>query len=433
MSASIPACVIVALLSASGGDRGADRPPRPSRAPGEADPLAAPHMPPVNAALASERAAAFLAALNQPAPDGTGAGAAPPPSPDIPLAPPAGGPASRETDIPARPDTVAPSAQNKALAGELTPELDAAVSRGLAALANLQNADGSFGAGRFGTNVAITSLAALAFMADGHLPGRGQYGPVVEKALENILKNTTDTGLISSDSGSSPMYGHGFATLFLGEVYGMTASGGETPQAKRLHDALVRACRLIERTQNEEGGWRYNPVPYDADSSVTIAQVMALRSARNAGIEIPRRTIDRAVEYIRKCQNPDGGFMYQLPSGVSLWPRSAASVATLYYAGIYSDDSITRGLVYLRRNAMPRAANRSESHYWYGQYYTAQAMYLAGGDDWAAFWPAVRTELLARQLPSGLWSDQSFGSAYGSSMALIVLQMPKRYLPIFQK
>lgn len=418
MSTGIPISVVLALLSAS-----------PHA--GEGDPLAG-QAP----SLATARASAFLTALGQPAdpaaspPSSGPAPAAPAPAP---AAPAGATPASRESDIPARPADVAPSAQNKALADELTPELDVAVTRGLAALANLQNADGSFGAGRFGTNVAITSLAALAFMADGHLPGRGQYGPVVEKALENVLKNTTDTGLISSDSGSSPMYGHGFATLFLGEVYGMTAAGGESPQAKRLHDALVRACRLIERTQNEEGGWRYNPVPYDADSSVTIAQVMALRSARNAGIEIPKRTIDRAVEYIRKCQNPDGGFMYQLPSGVSLWPRSAASVATLYYAGIYNDDSITKGLAYLRRSAMPRSPGRAESHYWYGQYYTAQAMYLAGGDDWAAFWPAARSELLARQLPSGLWSDQSFGSAYGSAMSLIVLQMPKRYLPIFQK
>jgi hypothetical protein len=61
------------------------------------------------------------------------------------------------------------------------------------------------------------------------------------------------------------MYGHGFATLFLGEVYGMT--GDETVKEK-----LQKAVRLIQKTQNPEGGWRYQPVPYDADISVTITQ-----------------------------------------------------------------------------------------------------------------------------------------------------------------
>jgi hypothetical protein len=60
-------------------------------------------------------------------------------------------------------------------------------------------------------------------------------------------------------------------------------------------------------------------------------------------------------------------------------------------------------------------------------------MYLAGGERWKAWWPAIREELLSRQNADGSWSDQQFGDAYGTAMALIVLQMPKRYLPIFQR
>jgi len=230
------------------------------------------------------------------------------------------------------------------------------------------------------------------------------------------------------------MYGHGFATLFLGELYGMTQAGGETPLAERTHEALVRACRLIERSQNEEGGWRYNPVPNDADVSVTICQVMALRSARNAGLEVPRATIDRAVQYVRLCQAEDGGFRYQLARGGSLWPRSAAGVASLQYAGIYQDQAVERGIRYLLDNAFPgRNAEGLGSHYFYGHYYAVQAMYLSGGENWARWWPAVREELIGRQRPDGLWDDNSVGEAYGTASALIILQMPKRYLPIFQK
>jgi hypothetical protein len=326
------------------------------------------------------------------------------------------------------------SAQNAALSDEITPELDAAVQKAMVWLAERQDpADGSWSGGRFGKNVAITALACLALMADGNLPGRGPYGDEVERGLDFILANAQDTGLIASDAANGPMYGHGFAALFLGEVYGTTAGGPETERSRKLHEALVKAVRLIEQTQNEEGGWRYNPVPFDADVSVTICQVMALRSARNAGIEVSSEVIDRAVEYVRRCQNADGGFRYQADGGASAWPRSAAGVATLFYAGIYSDVAIDRGMDYLRANALPGLARASQAHYFYGHYYAVQASYLAGGDRWAEWWPAVRGELLGSQNDDGSWEDRSVGDEYGTAMALIVLQMPKRYLPIFQK
>lgn len=327
----------------------------------------------------------------------------------------------------------APGAENNVLENEMTPELDAAVARGLAYIAASQGEDGTFGGGRFGNNIAITSLACLALMADGNTPERGPYAEQVRKGLEFVLSCSRETGLLAADSPSGPMYGHGFAALFLGEAYGMTQGGGDTALADRVHQALVRACTLIEKTQNEEGGWRYNPVPYDADVSVTICQIMALRSARNAGIDVPKETIDRAVEYVRKCQNPDGGFKYQLTEGFSAWPRSAAGVASLYYAGIYQDDALEGGLEYLLRTALPGQTSPSGAHKFYGHYYAVQAMYLAGGEYWATWWPAVRADLLAEQQGDGSWNEASVGPVYGTAMAMIVLQMPKRYLPIFQK
>ena len=332
----------------------------------------------------------------------------------------------------AQPSESGGGAQNKPLAQEITPALDEAVSAGIVYLAQTQQPDGAWESGRYGKNVAITSLACLALMSDGHMPGRGELGDVVDRGVDFILSTSKESGLITSEANNGPMYGHGFATLFLGEVYGMTP-GGDNSRADRVHEALVKAVRLIEQTQNEEGGWRYNPVPYDADVSVTICQIMALRSARNAGVEVNAQVIDRAVEYVRLCQNPDGGFKYQLGSGNSAWPRTAAGVASLFYAGIYEDDAIDNGLEYLNKNALPGSTSPSRSHYFYGQYYAVQAMYLAGGESWEIWWPAVRAELIAAQNDDGSWDDRSVGPPYGTAMALIVLQMPKRYLPIFQK
>jgi len=350
-----------------------------------------------------------------------------PTPPPTPASPPGSGTGS-QTDPASEPS----AASGQPLEEEITPELDAAVSAGLAYLASIQNDDGSFGGGRYARNVAITSLACLAFMSDGNLPGRGQYAANVQHGLDYILDNAAENGLIAADAANGPMYGHGFSTLFLGEIYGTTAGGGNTQQADRIYETLTRAVRLIERTQNEQGGWRYNPVPYDADVSVTICQIMGLRSARNAGLEVDKDVIDKAVAYVRQCQNADGGFKYQLEGGTSAWPRSAAGIASLYYAGIYKDKAIDAGLKYLMANATP-GKEVNGSHYWYGHYYAVQTMYLAGGAYWASWWPAIREQLIASQREDGSWEDRSVGSAYGTAMSLIILQMPKRYLPIFQK
>lgn len=308
---------------------------------------------------------------------------------------------------------------------KITPQVRLAIDRGLEYLAQTQGSSGGYGMERAGEHVGITALAALAFMADGNLPGRGRYGPQVERALRYVLDNAQETGLIASDNMHGPMYGHGFATLFLGEIY------GQAPDP-RIRDALIRAVRLIVATQNPKGGWRYQPTPVDADISVTICQIMALRSARNAGIGVPKATIDRAIQYVHQCQNPsDGGFRYQIGAGESAFPRSAAGVASLYYAGVYQDEALVRGLDYLLRSK-PRMIDGDSGHYFYGHYYAAQAMYLAGGQYWAQWYPTIRQELLSQQRPRGHW-ESGHGDAYGTAMALLVLEVPNRLLPIFQR
>ena len=159
---------------------------------------------------------------------------------------------------------------------------------------------------------------------------------------------------------------------------------------------------------------------------------MALRSARNAGLSVPKETIERAITYVRQCQNPaDGGFRYMLSSSGSAYPRSAAGVASLQYAGVYEDDAVTDGLNYLTRAGQGIGA-QGGGHYFYGHYYAAQAMFLAGGPYWANWFPAMRDELITRQQSDGGWSS-NHGEAYGTGMALLVMQIPNRLLPIFQR
>lgn len=309
----------------------------------------------------------------------------------------------------------------------VTPACQSAIDQGLAYLASRQNDHGSFGASGYSRNVAICALSGMAFTSAGSTPGRGPYGRQVNRCVDYLLSNTQDSGFIIYRSAAShgPMYGHGFATLFLSEVYGMA------PQAE-LREKLGKAVNLIVNTQNDEGGWRYHPRRQDADVSVTICQIMALRAARNAGVFVPNETVDRCTEYIKQSQNPEGGFRYQ-PGTASQFPRSAAGVVALYSAGIYKGDEIDKGLKYLMKFVPHAGAMRGQDfHYFYGQYYAAQAMWHAGGNYWNQWYPAIREELVARQREDGSWQDP-ISPEYGTAMATLILQLPNNYLPIFQR
>jgi hypothetical protein len=314
--------------------------------------------------------------------------------------------------------------------GLVTPAVERSASKGLQYLASVQTAQGSFGSGQYGENISVASLAGIAFMSGGSMPGEGPFADNVDRALDFVMKNTSPSGFICVQRSTShgPMYDHGFGTLFLAEAYGMT-------KRPEIREKLKKAVQLIIDTQNHEGGWRYFPQRVtQADVSVTICQIMGLRAARNAGINVPKNTVDKCVEYVKKCQNADGGFRYTLfPPGNSQFPRSAAGVVTFYTAGIYEGKELDRGLDYLM-DYMPgkgQAVMRRDYHYFYGHYYAVQAMYQAGGDRWAKWYPAVRDELISRQRGDGAWYD-SFGAEYGTAMACIILQMPYSLLPIFQ-
>jgi hypothetical protein len=328
--------------------------------------------------------------------------------------------------------------------GMITPETDRAIEIGLSFLSRNRHADGSFGVNAYRGNVAVTSLGALAFMAGGHQPGRGTYGRVVLDALRYVLSQenvaNTKPGFLHNPRATphGPMYGHGFATLFLAEACGMVH---DRRLRDEVRDKLHLAVKVILESQNVEGGWRYNPEPRDADLSVTVCQIMALRAARNAGVAVPRARIDRCIEYVKRCQDrSEGWFRYMAQGGVQghAFARTAAGVAALYSAGLYKGPEVEAGLRFLKTRCLPgsrfamRDDFRPDMHYFYGHYYAVQAMWTAGGAYWAEWYPAIRTELLARQRADGSWLDQ-ICAHYATAMACIILQVPNNYLPIMQK
>jgi hypothetical protein len=337
----------------------------------------------------------------------------------------------------------APAQDDVLVRGMITPAAQDSIDNGLAYLARQQNEDGSFGAGHNRGNIAYTSIAGLAFMAGGNQPGRGKYGKEVRKALDNVisLEDKTIRGYLHNPFSNihGPMYGHGFAMLFLAEAHGMV---NDPLLRERLRGCLSRAVKLTIDCQNHQGGWRYHPRPDDADISATICQIMALRSARNAGFTVPKSVADKCIKYVKSCQDPaSGGFRYQPQSGHPGFARTAAGIDALYSSGLYEAKELEQALNYLKK-FKPGSGNagggifgnlETQVHYHYGHYYAAQAMWIAGGEYWKEWFPAIRNELISTQRNDGSWASNQFSPEYATAMSLIILQIPNRYLPILQR
>ena len=224
------------------------------------------------------------------------------------------------------------------------------------------------------------------------------------------------------------MYGHGFSMLFLAQVYGMEE---DQNRQRRLRTALERGIKLIARSQSRDGGWLYTPDAQGDEGSVTITQVQALRACRNAGLHVPKKTIDLAIRYIERSQNPDGGISYRVNSRGSRPAITAAACAVLYNAGKYDSPAANKCFDYAWRTCQP--ATSSGGHYYYTQLYMSQAVWQKGDKFWAKYYPAIQRFLLRMQQGNGSWRGDSAGLVYGTSIALLILQLPYNHLPLFSR
>ncbi|MEM6504884.1 MAG: hypothetical protein AAF711_05410 [Planctomycetota bacterium] len=315
-----------------------------------------------------------------------------------------------------------------------------AIEAGLEFLANQQSADGSFRNSRDGATfpVSMTGLAGMAFIAGGNTTSRGPYAENVKKAVRYILAQADpNTGLIAAGTENrKSMYAHGFGMLFLCSVYGMESNEAVR---ERMRAVIENGIKLIGSAQSNLGGWFYTPNSGD-EGSVTVTQLQALRAAHNAGFVVPEDVIQEAIQYLELCRTVDGGIRYSFNSGPQTrLPISAAALVCFYSAGTYESEMAEACLEYVFRayclDGNDRTFNKSGGFTYYGHYYAAQAFYQAGDEYWDAYFPIVRDQLVQMQGDGGegAWNVGSVGPVYGTALALTILQLPYKYLPIYQR
>ncbi|MEI6535148.1 MAG: hypothetical protein WCN98_07410 [Verrucomicrobiaceae bacterium] len=297
---------------------------------------------------------------------------------------------------------------------------------------------------------ALTALAIMGLTSVGHMPSDPTpEGRAVAKALRFMTDNITqpDDGYLGQ-SDHSRMYGHGIMTLMYAEMLGQSV---DEEMDKKLRPRLKRAVDLILRSQKvtkseqSRGGWRYEPGSNDSDLSVTVWQVMSLRAAKNAGIEVPKEAIENAVAYLKRSYRSErdasgqprdmaAAFSYEPGGGQQTFSTTAAGLLSLQVCGQYESKEVIGGSNYLLKN--PPLANGP--WFFYGNYYYAQGMYQRGGEYAATARQKTEKTMLELQEPNGAWlpkdgNERGAGAVYATSLGLLSLSVHHHFLPIYQK
>jgi hypothetical protein len=321
--------------------------------------------------------------------------------------------------------------------GEAVPrDVREMYERGMQFLANSQTQNGDWGPSGYDNGPGVTGMALMVFLASGEDPNFGLYSNNVRRACRSIiLQQNATTGYLGSS-----MYHHGFGMLGLAEAYGAVDDRNLWPEGKSdkqrsIGEALELAVRAAVTSQkkNTYGGWRYSPDATDADTSVAGAVLVGLLAARNAGIEVPDESIDRAIAYYVKMTAPSGQVGYA--GGLGGFDESMAriSIATLVYAvGRRKDLPQYKATLGYLTNKIESTGSPGHGGVEYQRYYQAQALFQGDVDAWEKW-----NKLLVRQLKLTQQADGSFKGQYGpalsTSMSLLALALNYRFLPIYER
>jgi hypothetical protein len=321
-----------------------------------------------------------------------------------------------------------------AQAAKKDPRWEKAIQRGLEWVARTQSPiRGNWTAGNYPT--AMTALAGTALIGSGSTTVQGPYAKNIRRAVDFLLSKSRTNGLIGDpQSDNRYTYGHGFSMLFLSQVLG-EEQDEETRQM--LVENLTRAVDFSAKAQTSAGGWGYVSAKDGSDfdeGSTTITQVQGLRGCRNAGIPVATEAIDKAKKYIYECKNQDGGISYSSRNRGSSRPAiTAAALAALYNAGDYDSEHVPQMLDYCKKT-LSNISDQTHSygHWHYTYLYYSQVMYRQGPSEWAPFRDKLYDRIISEQDEEGFWTG-NIGPIYVTACNLIMLQLDKAILPIYQR
>jgi hypothetical protein len=289
------------------------------------------------------------------------------------------------------------------------------------------------------SDVAATAFALLPFLGAGHThrlgPARPDYSKAVNAGLRFLLGKQAREGNFGTE-----VYSNALATVAVCEAYGLTADPKLKGPAQRAVDYIVKA------QDPAGGGWRY--VPRQAgDLSVTGYYLTALKSARMAGLNVPKKVLAAADKFVDSCAAPDpGGYTYT-PNTPGAGPTmTAVGALCKLYQGVNPRNPTLKAAVALIKKGPPGSRNDL-----YCDYYATLVMRHLGGDDWKSWSDGpggIRELLLKKQDRGGTpGHDHQKGSWFSAgepqsnqggrvmytALALLILELEDSKLPLYRR
>jgi hypothetical protein len=310
----------------------------------------------------------------------------------------------------------------------------------LAALRWLKNNQQTNGSWQCQQSVAAgTALAALAFLGHGETPESEEFGPAVNRALRYLVATVGPEGVVKENGRFADMYAQGIVMLALSEAYGMTQSPALRAPSERMVSAVIAAQKVPKKEPRDFGGWRYSINASDSDSSVSGWIIMALKSARLAGIAVPEETFELASKYLWTLYE-DGTFGYNQPRKTP--GTTAIGVLCQQFMGQSGDRRIQKALDFLKEQKADWGETKGD-FVLYGWYYQTQAMFQGGGAYWEYWNRQIRDTMIRNQRDDGRWlppprseaeqKDLATSPVYSTALGCLILEVYYRYLPIYQE
>ena len=339
-----------------------------------------------------------------------------------------------------------------------------AVDLGLEWLARHQSADGSWDTDGFCCNketgvcgclenskggplydVGNSGLALLAFLGAGETHRNGQYKKTVRKGLKWMMGQQDPEGCLGTRSVKQFTYNHAIAAFALTEAYGITKS-------TLIREAAQKSIDFCIKAQNPYKAWRYNVQPGDNDSSVTGWMVMALKSAKDAGLSVDPQSLEWAVDFTDQMTDPESGRtgytkkgeppvraqgrQDQFPSAETESLTAVGVCARIFGGANPDEDRMIKLGVQLMEKKLPSwdtAKGSIDMYYWY---YGSLAMFQAGGSPWNNWNTAMNKAIVERQHkegerkgswdPIGAWGEDG-GRVYSTALLTLCLEVYYRY------
>jgi len=344
-------------------------------------------------------------------------------------------------------------------------DLEASIRRGVEFLLVRQNKDGSWGSARNTKELnvyapvpgahqafrtAVTSLCVMALLESG-----GDYPGAIEAVdraetwlLENIPKVRRADGIAIYNN-----WAHAYATQGLACL--LTRRPGDAQRQAQRRKLLEEQIGMLQRYECVDGGWCY----YDFEahtqrpsgssiSFVSATVLVALHAAKEAGVAVPEKPVERAVASIRRQRKPDFSYFYgeylkhrpmhpiNRPMG-SLGRSQACNLAMRLWGDVEVTDAVVAtwlDRLFARNCWLDAGRKRPIPHesfaaiagyfYYYGHYYAARCIELLPPDQRSGYQDHLAQVLLHLQEKDGSWWDfplYDYHQQYGTAFAVMSL------------